>query len=286
METYFSLYDEGRIKLFKLQGGEEDARQLLLYALDIDMNELLLHYTDSSVDEEKAARYRALIEKRAAGVPLQYLTHVQNFCGLDMYVDENVLIPRYDTEILVETVLENEKHLSATADGSACKLRVLDMCTGSGCIAIALAKLGGYEVYGADISRRALEIADRNAAANGVDITFYESCMFDQLGELRDLDVIVSNPPYIKRAVIDSLMTEVRDHEPRTALDGGVDGLDFYRIIARDAHEHLKAGGRLYLEIGYDQAEEVSALLTQERFSNIHVVKDLSGLDRVVYASI
>lgn len=274
MSSYFDLYDEGRIELFKLQEGENDARLLLLWACEIGMPELLAEYTTSEVPGEKTAKYRDAIALRKSGMPLQYITHESNFCGLELYVDENVLVPRFDTEVLVEKVL---------TDNTDRNISVLDMCTGSGCIAIALAKLGGYaKVYGSDISRAALEIADRNAAANGTEITFYESDMFEQLGGLKDLDVIVSNPPYIKSSVCEELMTEVRDHEPRLALDGDSDGLKFYRIIASGAREHLRKGGKLYLEIGYDQAEEVKRLLEEHKYINIEVIRDLSGLDRVI----
>lgn len=275
--TYFDLFDEGRIKLFKLQEGENDARLLLLWACEIDMPKLLAGYTTENVDEKAAAKYMCAIERRANGEPLQYITHESNFCGLDFYVDENVLVPRFDTEILVEKVLEENK----TSNN-----RVLDLCTGSGCIAITLAKLGGYEVYGSDISRAALEVADKNAETNGVNITFYESDMLNQLNDLKDLDIIVSNPPYIKSAVCETLMPEVKDHEPRMALDGDKDGLKFYRIIANEAPKHLKKGGRLYLEIGYDQAEEVCELLKANGFKDIKVVKDLSKLDRVICSTI
>ena len=279
MDTYYSLFDEGRIKLFKIQNGEEDARQLLLYALGIDMNELLLHYTDKEVDADKAENFRKLIDMRAAHIPLQHLTHSSHFYGLDLYVDENVLVPRFDTEVLVETVLNCEEHNPEPTKTA------LDMCTGSGCIAIALAKYGNFKkVYGADVSRAALEIADRNAEANGVEITFYESYMFEQMDEVTGLDVIVSNPPYIRTSVIDTLMPEVRDHDPRLALDGDEDGMYFYRIIAHEAPKHLAEGGRIYLEIGYDQAEEVSKLLADAGFRDIETVKDLAQLDRVVKA--
>lgn len=274
MSSFYDLYDEGRIALFKLQEGENDARLLLLWACETDMSELLSEYTTSVVSEEKVSKYREAITLRKSGVPLQYITKESHFCGLDLYVDEHVLVPRFDTEVLVEKVL---------SDNQDRNLSVLDLCTGSGCIAIALAKLGGYEsIFGSDISREALEIADANAARNGVDITFYESDMFSGLGDLSQLDVIVSNPPYIRTAVCEELMTEVRDHEPRLALDGSDDGLKFYRIIAAEAREHLKKGGKLYLEIGYDQAEEVMKLLEDNGYGNIEVIKDLSGLDRVV----
>lgn len=276
--SYFDLFDAGRIALFKQPEGEHDARELLLWACGIDMTELMNNYTTSKVDPEAAYKYRMAIKERASGVPLQHITHESNFCGLDLYVDEDVLIPRFDTEVLVETVLNENRDKDVT---------VLDLCTGSGCIAIALAKLGGYEkVIGADISRAALEIADRNASANGVDITYYESDMFSSIEEMTGLDIIVSNPPYIKTDVLETLMPEVRDHDPRIALDGDADGLKFYRIIAGEAPKHLKEGGKLYLEIGYDQASEVSALLEENGFKDIRVIQDLSHLDRVVCSTI
>jgi len=276
--NYYDLYDEGRIALFKLQESENDARLLLLWALNIDMNELLMNYTTSQVSDEKIEKYRDAVARRKSGEPLQYITHESDFCGLELYVDENVLVPRFDTEVLVETILnENPEHDKV----------FLDMCTGSGCIAIALKKLGGYDVgLAADISRAALEIADRNAERNGVDITFYESNMFSQLEGVKGLDFIVSNPPYIKSSVCETLMPEVRDHEPRLALDGDEDGLKFYRILAQESPKHLKAGGKLYLEIGYDQAKEVTELLEKEGFKDIKVIKDYSNLDRVICSTI
>ncbi len=276
--TYFDLYDEGRIALFKKREGENDARLLLLWALDIDMTELLSNYTSKEVSEEAAEKYRSAVRLRAEGIPLQHITHESHFFGLDLYVDENVLVPRFDTEVLVETVLRENPGM---------RTRIHDMCTGSGCIAIALAKEGGYErVTASDISRPALEIADANAMRNGVDITFYESDMFDQLGALTELDVIVCNPPYIRSDVCETLMPEVRDHDPRIALDGDKDGLRFYRIIAGEAPKYLKKGGRLYLEIGYDQAEDVKKLLADNGFKDIRAVQDLSHLDRVVCAKL
>lgn len=296
--TYFDLYDQGRIKLFKLKDGENDARLLLLWAFGIDMNELLLDYTAKQVDDDEAgkaktAKYECAIERRASGVPLQHITHESNFFGLKLYVDENVLVPRFDTEVLVETVLNDEEQMQtrcSNADASESRQpsprTALDMCTGSGCIAIALAKYGSFErVDGSDISRAALEIADANAGENGVEINFYESDMFSELGGLT-YDVIVSNPPYIKTRVIETLMPEVRDHDPRMALDGDEDGLKFYRILAKEAPKHLKSGGRLYLEIGYDQADEVSGLLEENGFRDIKVIKDLSQLDRVLCSTI
>lgn len=283
--TYFDLFDQGRIKLFKLKDGENDARLILLWAFEIDMNEMLLNYTSKQVDEDETgkcrlAKYTCAIERRASGVPLQHITHESNFYGLKLYVDENVLVPRFDTEVLVETVLNDEEKMQASGRTA------LDMCTGSGCIAIALAKYGSFErVDGADLSRAALEIADANAGTNGVEINFYESDMFSELGGIF-YDVIVSNPPYIKTKVIDTLMPEVKDHDPRMALDGDEDGLKFYRIIAEEAPKHLNGGGRLYLEIGYDQADDVTEILKEKGFKNIKVIKDLSQLDRVICSTI
>lgn len=282
--TYFDLFDQGRIKLFTQKDGENDARLLLLWAFEIDMNELLMNYTTKQVDNDeegkiKTAKYSCAIERRASGVPLQHITHESNFYGLKLYVDENVLVPRFDTEVLVETVLNDE-------EGMAAGRTALDLCTGSGCIAIALSKYGNFaRVDGSDISRAALEIADANAATNGVEINFYESNMFSELGGIF-YDVIVSNPPYIKTKVIETLMPEVKDHDPRMALDGDEDGLKFYRIIAKEAPQHLNKGGRLYLEIGYDQAEDVTALLKENGFKEIKVIKDLSQLDRVICSTI
>ena len=290
MSTYLSLFDEGRQKLSRIMNGQEEARRLLLHAFGIRMNELLLHYTEELPETEGSrqaeAWYRQAISRRAAGEPLQYITGEQNFCGLDLQVNEHVLIPRQDTEILVEKVLEDLKAAEAAGEiVDPAGLRVLDACTGSGCIAIALKALGGFrEVFACDISREALKVADRNAEACGLEILFYESDMFSRLDGLRDLDLITCNPPYIETSVLETLSGEVRDHEPRIALDGGPDGLLYYRILAAEAGGHLKPGGRLYLEIGYDQAEAVKKLLENAGFGQAAVTRDLAGLDRVVSA--
>ena len=277
--SYFSLYDEGRQKLFSLQEGEHDARALLMWAFELDTASLLKHYTDDEdlKKPEAIELYRTALALRAAHVPLQYITQRQNFCGFEFYVDKDVLIPRQDTECLVAKVIEENPR------GSAKGMRVLDMCTGSGCIAVSLKMLGAYDlVLGADISREALKIADANAMLNGADILFYESDMFSKLGAVKDMDIIVSNPPYIRSSVLKELMPEVRDFEPSGALDGGEDGLDFYRILAKESKEHLKPGGKLYLEIGYDQADAVKDLLERNGYHSVEVFKDLAQLDRIV----
>lgn len=309
MKKYYEIFDEARGKI-----PEHEVRELILWASHMNMGELLNCFTDDAPDEI-ASLVAEAVSQRAAGRPLQYITHVQNFCGLDFYVDERVLIPRYDTEVLVEKILADV----VSAQDSASAKRVLDLCTGSGCIAIALAKLGGFDVTACDISRDALEVADMNAASNGVDITFYESDMFSRIPCAEDsgdiagqgsicpdeqggFDIIVSNPPYIRSSVIETLGTDVKDHEPRIALDGTEDGLKFYRIIANEAPKYFRRRqrtggdisinkadmdcccGRLYLEIGYDQAEDVKKLLMDAGFTGITVTKDLAGLDRVVSA--
>ncbi len=276
--SYLELFDSGRQALRHIPDGEGDARRLLLWVFETDMNELLKHYTDEvERDPQAVALYEQAVGLRAQHVPLQYITGRQYFMGLPMMVDGSVLIPRQDTEVLAELVLEE------CPDAR----RVLDLCTGSGCLAVALKLLSGYElVCGADISREALKLADANARLNGAQVLFYESDMFSRLQDLKDLDVIVCNPPYIRRDVIPELMSEVRDFEPRIALDGGEDGLDYYRILAAEAGEHLRPGGRMYLEIGYDQAGAVTELLERHHFKEIKVTKDLAGLDRVISCSI
>lgn len=223
------------------------------------------------------ASYMDVIRRRMTHYPLQYITHSQAFYGLDFYVDERVLIPRQDTEILVETALRYLK------DG----MKVLDMCTGSGCILISLAserKLS--EGCGVDLSEGALEVAAGNANRHGLaTLKWLRSSLFEALTDAAffDLDMIVSNPPYIASEVIPTLMPEVRSHEPMMALDGKADGLYFYREITAQAAQRIRGGGYLVFEIGYDQADAVSQMLKTSGFSDVTVVKDLAGLDRVVY---
>jgi release factor glutamine methyltransferase len=321
MSTYRELYTEGRNKLLAagIDNAEGDARSLLLYASGMSLNQLLLSYEDEIGGTSTAAgvtdedgyqgvqeKYLDMIDRRCAHVPLQYITHVQNFCGYDMYVDEHVLIPRQDTEILVEKVLDKcrrrepeSREDSGISGGSRQGYSVsgqkdvrtlLDLCTGSGCIAIALSLLGDFgEVYASDISEGALEVANYNAETNGAHVTFLKSDMFQGVDGDIKYDVIVSNPPYIPDAQVDALDEEVRNNEPRLALAGDADGLYFYRKIAREAGGYLKDGGRLFLEIGCDQGEAVSMLLRDAQayrghYENIEITKDLAGLDRVISA--
>ncbi len=224
-------------------------------------------------------------------IPLQQITHHQEFMGLDFLVNEHVLIPRQDTEILVETVLEELKRRRSESDikcglkREIRPLRILDMCAGSGCIGISLEKLSPIPVavLGADISEEALKVAKENGDRLGCE--WYQTVKSDLFEKIEGaFEVIVSNPPYIPSEVIETLDCEVKDYEPRLALDGEADGLAFYRRIAREAAKYLVTEGRIYLEIGYDQGEAVSELLCEAGFSEVKVIRDLAGLDRVVSA--
>lgn len=276
MHNLREVYTEGKNRLQKagVQSYEFDARQLLFFVFSIDANQYLLNQSMplSEEEEKKVNSYFEAIQKRSEKIPLQYITGEQNFCGLDFYVNENVLIPRLDTEVLVEKILEYEEP----------RQRVMDMCTGSGCIAITLQKLGGFQVMAVDISEEALTLARKNAQRNQAQVTFFQSNMFEQLSNTSKVDVIVSNPPYIESKVVDELDDEVKKYEPRLALDGMEDGLHFYRILAREGKRFLNEGGRLYVEIGFDQAEAVKELFGAQGFLDIQVYKDLAGLDRVV----
>ncbi len=248
------------------------ARLLLCHVLNFNFTDYVLAREDL-LSPRDTARYEELLTRRASGVPLQYLTREQNFCGLSLYVDERVLIPRQDTECLVEEVLR---------DGARGAL--LDLCTGSGCIPLALLKHGNFScALGADISAEALAVAETNRARTGLPLLLRQSDLFTEIPER--FDVITANPPYIESAEIESLSVEVRDHEPRLALDGAADGLAFYRRLAAESGAHLKPGGRLYLEIGMSQGAAVASLLEAAAFSDIQIIRDLAGRDRIVKGS-
>lgn len=285
--TLFRLLTEGS-RALKQAGdpdGDNDARQLLMAAFHLDMVHFLLNrmqeMEDSDYNRSCMELYRGMIEKRRRRCPLQQILGSQEFMGLEFYVNQHVLIPRQDTETLVELVLEQQKNQ---------KIRLLDLCTGSGCIAISLAVKGGYQlVTAADISEEALKVARRNWEKLGTETQEMKFCQGDLFGALEAdteaFDVITANPPYIPTDVIRGLEPEVRDHEPMLALDGTADGLHFYRRIAAEAGRWLRPGGRIYLEIGYDQGEAVSGLLAEAGFTKIQVIKDLPGKDRVVAAA-
>ena len=321
--TLYDLLNEGSSMLQQAgdTDAENDAKLLLLNAFDLNLVHFLmdrlrpLSETDVAV-QEQIQNYRAMVAKRASRVPLQQILGSQEFMGLDFFVNEHVLIPRQDTETLVELVLEEqqgkqqeeqqEKQQEQQPEEQQKKQReqqseeqqkkqrgqkpekprkLLDLCTGSGCIAISLAVKGGFEsVTATDLSEEALKVAERNARTHQVPIRFFQGDLFSALpqSEVKTFDIITSNPPYIPTAVIATLEPEVREHEPMMALDGTEDGLKFYRQIAKEAGSWLKPGGSIYLEIGYDQGEAVSGLLEDAGFTNVRVVKDLPGKDRVV----
>lgn len=283
--TLFHLLTEGT-RALEHSGNpdaKQDAQQLLLVAFHLDMVHFLLNrmqeLPDNEISQSSVELYRSMIEKRRKRFPLQQILGCQEFMGLNFFVNKHVLIPRQDTETLVEQVLEEQKDKD---------IRLLDVCTGSGCIAISLAVKGGYaSVTATDISEEALKVAQRNAVSLECDarMRFFQGDLFAALPEKEDkFDVITSNPPYIPTAVIRTLEPEVREHEPMLALDGTEDGLHYYRRIAAEAGRFLKKGGSIYLEIGHDQGEAVSVLMREAGFSDVRVLKDLPGKDRVVCA--
>ena len=251
---------------------ESDSRLIFEYIAGIDRVKLTLE-GDRELEPGVEEKLKAAHDMRLTHMPVQYITGYQNFMGLEFMVSKDVLIPRMDTETLVEEVLRL----------GLSNVRVLDICTGSGCILLSILKyVYGSSGVGVDISDGALGVAKANSEALGIDATFIKSDMFENIPKDERFDIVVSNPPYIRSDVIGTLMSEVKDYEPLLALDGSEDGLKFYRIIADRAPEYLNNGGMLFLEIGYDQGAEVSELLSAAGFLDVEVIKDLSGLDRAV----
>lgn len=260
-----------------------DAEVLLYNLLNVERIYLHMH-SEKEVSNETQKAFWEGIEKRRNHMPIQYIVNKQEFMGLDFRVEEGVLIPRGDTEILVEKVINvYEKNYFPN------KVKIMDIGTGSGAIVVSLAKYINNSLLTAiDISPKALAIATQNANSNGVEkkITFHLGSLFNPLqgkDEYKTYDFIISNPPYIPKAVVETLDSGVKDYEPRLALDGGEDGLDFYREITKGAKDYLKEDGWLLFEIGYDQGEAVSQLLNVNGFNDIKVLQDLAGLDRVVF---
>ncbi len=257
----------------KIENADLDAWYLMEAIINMTRAEFLLHSTDQ-MTESQIEIYKSYIYRRLKHEPMQYIIGKQEFMGLTFLVNEHVLIPRQDTEILVELVLKDSKDKA-----------ILDVCTGSGCIAISLAKLSkAKSVTALDISSKALELAKENAICNQADVEFIESNMFTNV--TNRYDVIVSNPPYIPTDVIHTLMPEVKDYEPLLALDGTEDGLRFYRILAEQSKNYLSKAGKVYFEIGCEQAAAVCELLEENGYDNIEVTKDYANLDRVVSAKL
>ena len=251
---------------------ERDAALLLEFATGKGKTFLLTYGDERELSFGEAERLKEALKKRSSHIPLQHITGSVSFMGLEFLVSPPVLIPRIDTEFLVEEVLR------VLPDGS----EVLDLCTGSGCILLSLMKYKNHiRGTGSDISRPALELSEKNREKLGIrDAVFIESDLFNNI--TGSFDFIISNPPYIRSSEIASLMEEVRDFEPLTALDGGEDGLDFYRRIASGAGEHLKNGGRMFFETGNDEGEAVKEILERNGFKDIRIFKDYSDNERVV----
>jgi release factor glutamine methyltransferase len=248
-----------------------EAEWLLAAATGHDRVGLYVNY-DQPLTEAELAACRGAVVRRARREPLQYILGSQEFCGLDFSVTPAVLIPRHDTEVLVEEAVKR-------AGSSA---RILDIGVGSGCIAVALARaLTGAEVWGVEQSAEALAVARQNVERHGVKVTLFEGSLFEPFSEGR-FDLIVSNPPYIPTADLETLQPEVRDHEPREALDGGPDGLDYYRRIVPASPSHLTPGGWLLVEVGIEQAAAVVGMFIAAGFTETFTARDPNNIDRVV----
>lgn len=311
------LRNFGRNKLIENNIGDAifKAELLLEYTLKMSKTEIIIN-SEKEVPNDLEQKYIFYLDEVIAGKPVQYITHKQEFMKLDFYVDENVLIPQPDTEILVEEVLkiinlkilelksikENRNTINLkekdnikdmvgkrkTEENS--ELKILDLCTGSGAIAISLEKYlknkFKTEIIASDVSKKAIEIAKRNAEENNAKVKLIISDMFENIKE-KNFDIIVSNPPYIESRTITTLSKEVQN-EPILALDGGTDGLDFYRIIAKEAYKYIKSGGHILVEIGYNQKENVSNIFkeTAQKYTGIKCIKDLNKQDRIIEMSV
>lgn len=288
--TYQEMLLWGEKELTQQGIPEAKANAWILFSYAFSMNRIdflmnCIHWVEEDTEDIRCwEQFQQMIAVRKTGVPVQYITHEQNFYGYDFYVDERVLIPRQDTEVLVECVQQmmHQEMLQRKTDKLG---RLLDMCTGSGCIAITLANMLEWdEVWAVDISKDALAVAERNNKALGNRVRLMQSDLFSNLeADEAGFDVIVSNPPYIESAVIETLSTEVKDHEPRLALDGAGDGLYFYRKIIDEARKYLKKEGLLFFEIGAKQGPAVRQLCYDYGYKDVRIVADLAGLDRVAW---
>lgn len=276
--TLQQIYKEGRERLLKadIEDADLDAWYLLEYVTGISRASYYGH-PETVLAEKQAEEYRECIARRESHIPLQHITGEQEFMGYTFAVNEHVLIPRQDTEVLVEEALKLLRP----------GMRLLDMCTGSGCILLSLLKMGceqrgigDLKGTGCDISGEALSVARKNVQRLGVQADLIQGDLFEHV--TGRFDMIISNPPYIRTQVIKELAEEVRLHDPYIALDGHEDGLYYYRKIVEESRKYIENGGHLLFEIGYDQGREVSKLMEEAGYSEVRVKKDLAGLDRVV----
>lgn len=272
------------VELLREKNIEEPNLKVKMLLSDVlnKTKEYLIIHDEEEVNENEKKVFLEKIERLRNYEPIQYILNRQEFMGFSFSVNENVLIPQPDTENLVEEVLYIADKLDKDINE---EIRILDLCTGSGAIAISIAKLLGKKVlvYASDISAEALKVAEENSMNNMVNIYFFKSNLFEKISNLYKFDIIVSNPPYIETKKIENLPEEVK-REPKIALDGGEDGLKFYKEISKEAKKYLLENGYLAFEIGYNQREYVESILKQNRYKNIYSRKDLSGNDRVVIA--
>lgn len=275
MKIKDALYEGNKILLYNnIEDSKLKLRMLLSHILNVK-KEYLLIYDMQELDINLEKDFFEKVKRLSKNEPIQYIINSVEFMGINFYVDKNVLIPQPDTEILVQKTIEafqSRKNIQ----------KILDLCTGSGAIGVSLCKnLNNVQIVATDISENALNIAKKNAEKNKAKIKFVKSDLFENINE--EFDIIVSNPPYIETDVINTLSEEVR-YEPILALDGGKDGLDFYRIIANNSRKYLKENGMLLLEVGYNQKKSVMNILKKSGFKNIECYKDLSNYDRVIMA--
>lgn len=268
------------------------AKELLAHIISQNKIYLVINENEE-LDDHIAQEFIKKIQEIIDGTPLQYITHNQEFMGLNFYVDKNVLIPQPDTEILVEQVLDICNKINCKQNNSVANIimdstiKILDLCTGSGAIAISLKNIlkEKSQIFASDISTKALKIARKNCEINKSEVTCITSDLFENIKE-KNFNIVVSNPPYIKTEIIKTLSKQVQN-EPMLALDGGQDGLDIYRRIIAEAYKYIQNNGYLCLEIGYDQKQEVINIFKQyKNYTEINIVKDLSKNDRCVIAKI
>ncbi|OLS01813.1 peptide chain release factor N(5)-glutamine methyltransferase [Tissierella creatinophila] len=251
---------------------------ILSKVLDVDKSFVYINF-DKWVNEKQTEKFLEIIDRRALGEPISYIFNTKEFMGIDFFVEKGVLIPRWETEILVEYIIDYIEKNFKDED-----INLLDIGIGSGAISLSIAKnCKNVEVLGIDISNRAISVSNKNLDRLALDnVSFRKSNLFESIKSDERFSIIVSNPPYIKTEVIKDLQRDVKEFEPSLALDGGMDGLLFYRKISKDSKNYLLDKGMLIYEIGFDQGKSVKKIMSDEGFKDVKVIKDLQGLDRIV----